>query len=239
MALMVMGGAVVSAHAKNKKDAVPQLFCQAQYVWVQTVNGDPLNPNVVPEDRTAANALIAQLQGWKRYVVVKDPQQADLVWVVRTGRAAKAGAGSNGGSPGSNGNAGGGANQDENPGGMGAGGLNAGGMNSGGAGGMNPGAAGPGSMNRNGQGGLSGPGGMSPGSGMGADGNNGRAARNSNVGAPNDILAIYQRPNGEPLTSPLWQKTERNGLEGTMPLFDKIRSAVDATCAEAPAAGPK
>ena len=208
--LAMMGGAVLCADAKNKKDAVPQLFCQAQYVWVQTVNGDPLNPNVVPEDRTAANALIAQLQGWKRYVVVKDPQQADLVWVVRTGRAATLGTGNNDG-----------ANQD--PSGIGS---NPSGRDSGG----------PGGTGRGGPGGLSGPGGMSPGNEMGASGNNGRAAGNSTVGSADDILAIYQRPNGEPLSSPLWQKTERNGLEGKMPLFDQIRGAVDAACVSQPAA---
>jgi hypothetical protein len=214
--LAMAGGAVLSAGAKNKKDAqIPQLFCQAQYVWVQTVNGDPLNPNVVPEDRTAANALIAQLQGWKRYVVVKDPQQADLVWVVRTGRAATLGGGNHGGGPGA-------ANQD--PSGMDS---NPSGMGSGGPGG--------GGMGRGGPGGLSGPGGMSPGNEIGASGNNGQSAGNSTVGSPDDILAIYQRPNGEPLSSPLWQKTERNGLEGKMPLFDQIRGAVDASCVSQPA----
>jgi hypothetical protein len=207
--LVLMGAAVATAPAKNKKDAqLPQLFCQARYVYVQTVNGDPLRPDVVPEDRTAANALIAQLQGWKRYQVVTEPQQADLVWVVRTGRAVSLGAGNNGGGFGSNGGA---ANQDP------SGTI------------TNPG--GP-NMSRGGQGGLNGPGGMSPGDSMGAGANGNRGGAGSALGSPDDILAIYQRPNGEPLTSPLWQKTQHNGLESAkMPLFGQIRTAVDAACA--------
>lgn len=213
--LLVMGGAVATAPAKNKKDAqLPQLFCQARYVYVQTVNGDPLRPDVVPEDRAAANALIAQLQGWKRYVVVTEPQRADLVWVVRTGRAATAGAGSSGGGMDPNGSA---ANQD--PTSMGA---NPGGPGTNRGGGMN----GPG-----GQGGLSGLGGMSPGDSVGGSTNNNRGAAGSTIGSPDDILAIYQRPSGEPLSSPLWQRNQRNGLESPkMPLFEQIRTAVESAC---------
>jgi hypothetical protein len=206
--LVLMGGAVATAPAKNKKDTpLPQLFCQAHSVYVQTVNGDPLRPEAVPEDRTAANALIAQLQSWKRYQVVTEPQQADLVWVVRTGRVVTLGAANNGGVA-------------QDPSGMIA----------------NPG--GP-NMSRGGQGGLSGQGGMSPGDSMsaGAGGNRGNAG--STAESPDDILAIYQRPNGEPLTSPLWQKTQHNGLQSPkMPLFEQIRTAVDAGCVSPAAPAP-
>jgi hypothetical protein len=215
--LLAMAGAVATAPAKNKKDAqVPKLFCQAQYVYVQTVNGDPLRPEVVPEDRAAANALIAELQNWKRYVVVTQPQKADLIWVVRTGRAATLGAQNTGG-PGANGGT---MNQDAS--GMGA---NPGGpgTNRGGQGGMN---GGPG-----GQGGLSGAGGMSPGDSMGAGASGNRGAAGSSAGTTDDILAVYQRPNGEPLSSPLWQRNQHNGLASPkMPLFVQIRTAVDASC---------
>ncbi|HTW46618.1 MAG TPA: hypothetical protein VMD92_01650 [Acidobacteriaceae bacterium] len=212
--LLVMGGAVATAPAKNKKNAhLPQLFCQARSVYVQTVDGDPLRPQVVPEDRAAANALIAQLQGWKRYAVVTEPQQADLVWVVRAGRVAPLGAGNSGSNSGA-------ANSD--PSGMGA----------------NPG--GPG-MSRGGQGGMNGPGGpgsMSPSDSMDAGASGNRGAGGSAIGSPDDILAIYQRPNGGPLSSPLWQRNQHNGLESPrMPLFEQIRTAVDSTCG-APATAP-
>jgi hypothetical protein len=213
--LLVMGGAVATAPAKNKKDAqVPQLLCQAHNVLVQTVSGDPQGPGVAPGDRTAAGVLIAELQDWKRYTVVTDPQQADLVWVVRAGRAVAPGAGNS--SLGSNSGA---ANQDAS--GMGAN-PNGPGLNRGAQGGLN-GPGGPGA-----QGGLSGPGSMSPGDSMNAGANENPSSAS---GSTDDVLAVFQRPNGGPLSSPLWQKNQRNGLEGPkMPLFEQIRTAVDATC---------
>jgi hypothetical protein len=215
--VVLMGGMAISAHAKNKKNEVPQQFCQAHYVYVQTVNGDPLSPNVTPEDRAAANALIAQIGDWKRYEVVKDPSQADLVFVVRAARTGAAG-GNASGNPGGNG---GGGRQNPNA-------------------GMNQDASGM-SATPNGAGGQ-GRGGMSSSMGgvpdeMSAASNNTRP--NASQGPPNDILAIYQKPNGGPLTSPLWQRTEKNGLEapkGT--LFEQVKTAVDATCVNQPAAAP-
>jgi hypothetical protein len=218
VALVVMGGAVATAPAKNKKDAqLPPLFCQAHNVYVQTANGDPQQPGVLPGDRAAAIALILQLQAWKRYTLVTDPQQADLVWVVRTGRAAPPGTGNSGGGLGANGSP---VNQDPsgtitNPGGPN--------MSRGGPAQNSPG--GPG------QGGLSGPGGMGSGDSMGAGPSSSRGATGSD-----DVLAVFQRPNGGPLSSPLWQKNEYNGLQGPkLPLFERIRTAVDASCAAAAA----
>jgi hypothetical protein len=234
--LLVMGGAVTAAPAKNKKDAqLPPLFCQARNVFVQTANGDPQGPGVAPGDRAAALALIAQLQNWKRYVIVTDPQQADLVWVVRAGRAAAPAAG-NSGNNGANSGVG---SQDAS--GMGAD-PNGPGTSRGGQSGLN-GPGGPGGPGA--QGGLGGPGGagsMNPGSpgdsmNQGASDNRG-AGPAANNGSADDILAVFQRPNGGPLSSPLWQKNLRGGLESPkMPLFEQIRNAVETTCA-APATPP-
>src|ERR1035438_1572932 len=89
--LLVLGGMVGTAPAKAKKDPpVSKLFCQARYVYVETADGDGLNPNVLPEDRDAADALQQHLQDWKRYVLVIRRDEADLVWVVRTGRLVSA-----------------------------------------------------------------------------------------------------------------------------------------------------
>jgi hypothetical protein len=220
--LLAVSGAVAAAPAKNKKEApVPQLFCQAHNVYVQTANGDPQGPGVSPADRAAANALIAQLTDWKRYTVVTDPQQADLVWVVRAGRAAAPAAGSSSGGTGPNGST---ANQDPsgmgaNPGGPGANRDGQGGMNGPGAPGGPGGIGGPGTQ--------TGPGGMNPGESTGASANGNRGA-----GSQDDVLAIFQRPNGGPLSSPLWQRNQQNGLENPkMALFQQIRTAVDAGCA--------
>jgi hypothetical protein len=210
--LALAGGVAVSAHAKNKKDA-PQQFCQAHSVYVQTVNGDPLGPNVAPDDRSAANALIGELGDWKRYEVVKDPSQADLIFVVKAGRSSAAN-NTPGGNPGGGGrqNPNAGANQDSS--------------------GMSPT---PGGAGGQGRGGIS--------SSMGGVPDEMSAAANNSHGATpgsqDDILAIYQKPNGGPLTSPLWQRTQKGGLQapkGT--LFEQVKTAVDASCVNQPAAAP-
>jgi hypothetical protein len=83
MLALVMGGVVGTAPAKTKKEApLSQLFCHAQYIYVQTYEGDPLNPEVAWEDRDAATAVQQWLERWGRYTLVYQPQQADLVWVV-------------------------------------------------------------------------------------------------------------------------------------------------------------
>jgi hypothetical protein len=62
---------------------------------------------------------------------------------------------------------------------------------------------------------------------------------NGSQGSVNDILAIYQRPSGEALKSPLWQRTEKDGLQGPKnALFEQVKTAVDASCRSAPAAPP-
>jgi hypothetical protein len=212
--LVVAGGMVISAHARNKKNEVAPQFCQAHAVYVQTVNGDPLGPNVAPADRTAANALIAQLGDWKRYEVVKDPSQADLIFVVKAGRSSTPGANA-GGNP-----AGGGGRQNPNA-------------------GMNQDASGmsatPGGAGGQGRGGMSSSMGGVPDE-MSAAANNGA---NAAQGPPDDILAIYQKPNGGPLASPLWQRTQKGGLQAPkVTLFDQVKTAVDATCVNQPAAAP-
>ena len=227
MVLLVLGGAVAAAPAKNKKDAVPPAFCQAKSVYIQTANGDPQGPGVSGDDRAAASALIAQLQDWKRYTVVTQPQQADLIWVVRSGRGLAHGAGNSGGgdSYGSN------TAQDAS----GIGGTPTGpGTNRAGQGGMNE-PGGPGGISGSGgPGGMNGPGGQGDSMGPGERGNRGGPPT---VSVPDDVLAIFQRPDdGNPLSSPLWQRNQQSGLDmPKMQLFQQIRSAVEATCGAEPA----
>ncbi|HTV14074.1 MAG TPA: hypothetical protein VME68_05120 [Acidobacteriaceae bacterium] len=224
--LLVMGGAVATAPAKNKKEAVPPSFCQAKSVYVQTSSGDPQGPGATAEDRADANALIAQLQNWKRYTVVMQPQQADLIWVVRSGRGLAHGAGNNGMGPN-----GGSTTQDAS----GIGGTPSGpGTSRSGQGGMS-GAGGQGGMNGSGgQEGVNGPGGQGDSMEPGGRGNRGGAP---NISVPDDVLAIFQLPaGGGPLSSPLWQRNQQGGLDmPKMQLFEQIRSAVEATCGASPA----
>jgi hypothetical protein len=218
--LLLVGGLAVPVYAKKKKDVpLPQLFCQAQFVYVQGFDGDVTNPYLPPEDRDAAEGLENRLQDWKRYTLVMNRNEADLVFVVRTGRVASGfnnspyptqgpnvpGADPQaripiGGRPGAGQNPGAGPY----PGGTGAGGVGAGGP------GMGPDA--------NGQDGS----GMSPMNGRGMGGE---------VGPPNDLLAIYMKPGSESLHAPIWQHAEKDGLRGPMPLFQRIKDAVDTECA--------
>lgn len=74
------------AGKKSKKPVVPAVFNQAQYVYVEATDGNEFNPNLLPEDRQAISDVMNAIQGWKRYVLVYERSQADLVFVVRRGR---------------------------------------------------------------------------------------------------------------------------------------------------------
>ncbi len=206
--VLAVGGLVLPAQAKAKKDqGLPQLFCQARYVYVQTFEGDPLNVSVVPEDRSAANELTEQLQAWKRYVLVNERHEADLVFVVRTGRAATAEAGNWHGGP---------AGADQDPAGMG---QNPRGMGPSGPG-MNPGGQGPGTPNS---------------IGVAESGGNGGVG--GAVGPKDDLLAIYEKPGNVQTQEPLWRRSLRGGLGPNLPLFEQVKSAVDAACKAESATG--
>jgi hypothetical protein len=81
--VLIFGGVVGTAPAKAKKEApLSKMFCHAQYVYVETYEGDTLNRNVSQEDYDAAIAVQKRIQRWGRYMLVYEQQQADLVWVV-------------------------------------------------------------------------------------------------------------------------------------------------------------
>lgn len=213
LSVLLMAGAMAgSACAKSKKDApLPQFFCQAQSVYVTTVDGGPANPNILPEDRTAAVGLFDNLQDWRHYTLVNERHQADLVWVVRTGRVVS-----------------------------GVGGTNAGGVGSGdssvrvpiGAGqGRSPGAAGQsgGGMGQD-------PGGMDGPPGMGGSQGGSHGGMGGELGPPDDLLWIYMK-NGEGRDTLIWKRSMDDGLRGSMPLFQQIRAAVEAACKAQPAKG--
>ncbi len=88
--LLVVVPALISLQAKTKKPyKLPALFNQAQYVWVEAVDGQEFNPRLLPEDRQAIGDVYQALYNWKRYVVVTQRDQADLIFVVRIGRVAE------------------------------------------------------------------------------------------------------------------------------------------------------
>lgn len=210
VALLLVGGLAVPVYAKKKREApLSQIFCQAQFVYVETYDGDITNPYILPADRDAATGLEDRLQDWKRYKLVLSRNEADLVFVVRTGRAA--GAINNYPYPTQNPTMPGASPQMRVP--------------IGGSPGQNPGG-GPG----NGGSGSGGPG-MGPDEQGGLSPANGRGGE---VGPPDDWMAIYMKPGNASLHAPIWEHSQKDGLQGPMPLFQKVRDAVETECAAAP-----
>ncbi|MGA8109644.1 MAG: hypothetical protein WB974_09425 [Acidobacteriaceae bacterium] len=56
------------------------------------------------------------------------------------------------------------------------------------------------------------------------------------MGPPNDWMAIYMKPGEESQGAALWERSEKNGLQGSMPLFLQIKNAVDKQCVAQPEA---
>jgi len=87
-----------ACHAKTKKPKkVPAIFNQAQYVYVEAVDGQQFNPRLLPEDRQAIADVQDALSDWKRYTLTTRREDADLVFVVRKGRLVQEDVGVQGG----------------------------------------------------------------------------------------------------------------------------------------------
>ena len=79
LVVLVLGGVAATAPAKTKKEEViPKLFCNAQYVSVQTYEGDP-GPYLAreyPSDYDAAVGVQNRIEKWGRYRVLYESDQA-------------------------------------------------------------------------------------------------------------------------------------------------------------------
>lgn len=76
--------------AQHKKHKLPAAFGQAQYAYVEAVDGNAYSPKLLPEDRQAIADLNDAIYAWKRYILTARRSEADLVFIVRTGRVASA-----------------------------------------------------------------------------------------------------------------------------------------------------
>jgi hypothetical protein len=76
------------AQSKPKKPEVSAVFQNARYVYVESVDGDALRPDLFPEDRQAIFDVQDSVRDWKRYEITTRRADADLVFVVRKGRLA-------------------------------------------------------------------------------------------------------------------------------------------------------
>lgn len=199
MLLLVAVTCVASspAWAKSPKNSeVSQILCPARYVYVATMDGDVLRPEVLPEDRDAVTRVEDKLRDWKRYIEVYKPQESDIVLIVRTGRlaTAKGSVGIRGGR-------------------------------------RWPLAANP--ATRDPADASQGPDNQPPGSNppYGGMGNGTSVGAGGELGPPNDLLAVYTKPGDINRQTPMWEKTEKNGLDGPkVPLFGLFRAAIDKTC---------
>lgn len=88
--LAVWLAAMAPAQKKPKQTSLPAVLNQAQYVYVEAIDGGVMNPNLYPEDRQAIVDVENALREWKRYTITIERSQADLVFVVRKGRRASA-----------------------------------------------------------------------------------------------------------------------------------------------------
>jgi len=65
-----------------KVPAFPGILANARYVYVASYDGDQFNPNLLPEDRNAINAVQNAIQDWGKLTVVYQPSEADIIILV-------------------------------------------------------------------------------------------------------------------------------------------------------------
>ncbi len=74
--------ATVAASAQTN-EAFLNRIVSARFVCVTSVTGDQFSLSTDPEDRRLAARVESQLISWKRFTVIHDPSQADLIVQVR------------------------------------------------------------------------------------------------------------------------------------------------------------
>jgi hypothetical protein len=85
-AILIVVAAISAAAAPNPTTAnvpaFPGTLANARYVYVASYDGDPLNPNLLPEDRNAIGAVQDAIQNWGKLTLVYQPSQADIIVLV-------------------------------------------------------------------------------------------------------------------------------------------------------------
>jgi hypothetical protein len=78
------------AQTKQKKSDVSAVFANARYVYVRAQDGDITRPSLYPEDRDAISDVEDGIRDWNRYALTMSREHADLIFIVRRGRAVAA-----------------------------------------------------------------------------------------------------------------------------------------------------
>lgn len=91
--LLMFSSGIVLSQGKTKKASpqLPAIFRNASFSYVECMDGGPLKPGLLPEDRQAIYDVQNEIQDWGRYKLALERHDADLVFVVRKGRIASVG----------------------------------------------------------------------------------------------------------------------------------------------------
>jgi hypothetical protein len=62
--------------------AFPGILVNARFVYVTSYDGDQFNPNLFPDDRQAISTVQDAVQKWGKFILVYEPNQADIILMV-------------------------------------------------------------------------------------------------------------------------------------------------------------
>jgi hypothetical protein len=82
LVLLAVSAMAVPNPSADKVPTFPGILANARYVYVASYDGDQFNPNLLPEDRNAINAVQNAIQEWGKLVVVYQPSEADMIILV-------------------------------------------------------------------------------------------------------------------------------------------------------------
>lgn len=83
MASLGSGAALAQSYREQNWKALGTLR-NARFVYVTSYDGPQFSPYLLPEDRAAITRVQGAVQGWRGYIVVYRPQQADMILVVQS-----------------------------------------------------------------------------------------------------------------------------------------------------------
>ena len=88
LSIAVLITSVASAQTPpNKQEQVPKSILNSRYVYVEAWDGDFFNPQLPPEDRKAIADVRDAFRTWNRYLITVKRREAEILVVVRKGRA--------------------------------------------------------------------------------------------------------------------------------------------------------
>ena len=84
LAAAALAKPTAKASSKQNVPPFPGTLINARYVYVTSYDGDQFNSNLLPEDRSAINAVQDAMQKWGKFILVYRPQDADIVLMVQS-----------------------------------------------------------------------------------------------------------------------------------------------------------